>query len=148
MSVRVTGLDDTLRRLSNLEKKAARSAIRKAVNAGGTVFTREVRRQAKRYKRKGYLAKAIRKKVRSYKRGNAIVSITGAVVKKLPSGDNPGNYFHLMDGGTRPHMVGPRKHPGASPRWVIRKASSASETKARTVAHQKLDDEVTKALQS
>lgn len=153
----ITGLERTMRQLQSLDKRAARSAVRKAANAGGTELTREVRRLAKTHRRTGALARAISKKTRSYQAGNIVVSIVGARVKKLPNGTNPGKYFHLVDEGTKPHIIrgilsfGGRvvrwvRHPGTRPKHMLRRASRSAGSRARKKALAKLQQEVTKAL--
>lgn len=153
----IQGLERTMRQLQALEKRAARSAVRKAANAGGTELTREVRRRAKSNQKTGALARAISKKTRSYQAGSIVVAIVGARVRKLPNGVNPGKYFHLVDEGTKPHIVRGImafngrvvkwvRHPGSRPKHMLRKASRSAGRRAEQKALVKLQQEVAKAL--
>jgi len=153
----IEGLERTMRQLATLDKRTARTAIRKSAGAGGTELTREVRRIVKSNKKTGALSRAISKKTRSYQAGNIVVSIVGAKVKKLPDGSNPGKYFHLVDKGTKPHIIRGVlafrgrvvkwvRHPGARPKGMLRRASRTAGPRAQRKALLKLQQEVAKAL--
>lgn len=101
---KIEGLDEFVaktRRVGDVkaQRRIMKAAFRGATNPTKTALRREIRSKAKR---RGNLAKAVTSKVVDYRTG-VVYAIVGVKRQKLPGGENPGNYFHLVDLGTQRH---------------------------------------------
>ena len=97
-----------------------RSITLKAVRAGVKVLLPVAKAGAPRRPGSGALkqsqgTKAV--KGRKGRTGSYAVQGAKAKTQKIVKGKivKPGKYDHLVQGGTKPHMVGKKKHPGARP---------------------------------
>lgn len=101
----IDGLEQHLERIRDLTPKKQRAVLRSSfTSATGPLKTGLRRYIRQRLWRFGHLAKAIRSKVKSYASG-VVVVLAGARDRRMADGENPGKYFHLADGGTRPHQM-------------------------------------------
>jgi len=80
-------------------KKAATKAMRPVVT--------EAKRRARKQKRSGLLAKSLGQKVKQYKRAGITVVVAGPRknYKDAQTGENPALIAHLVEGGTKKHVV-------------------------------------------
>lgn len=153
------GGQDLQRFLKELPRRALKTALRQAVNAGGTPVAKAVRRLAP--KESGLLKRSIGKKVKAYPDGNALAIIgsnRGTVGDYQGQRRVPGNYIHLVALGVKPHSVasgansrkrvsastmaavGGGQHPGhagsdfvnAGYRQALPQAKTAMEAKLKT----------------
>ena len=146
LETQIEGLDEHVRKLSGLSGKDARKVLRSAFNGSTAPIKTSLRRFIRqRILRFGHLLKSIRSKVKSYASG-VVVVLVGARDRKLGNGENPGKYFHLADGGTKPHPIELKvlrvngvfirvsefvtvQHPGSEPREVRADAFRTSRPK-------------------
>jgi hypothetical protein len=143
MSAKIQGFDALKRKLLKLEKKAARTALRKATNAGTAVLLDAVKQTVPR--EHGIVAKMMDKKT-SAKRMTAF-GVVGANVAKLEAADGaegdahrPSNIDHLLEEG---HVT-----PDGTlvpPTGFMRRAADSSKATAERVFLDTLESEITKA---
>lgn len=106
--ITLAGLAPTLRTLRHLNHRLVFDVVVKATRAGAAPIVKAAKRGSPR--RKGHMKKSITQKLKRY-RGNAkVLSIIGPRDQKLADGANPGKYTHLVEGGTKPHVIRAR-HP-------------------------------------
>ena len=99
------------KKLLQLEPRLQQKAIKGATTKAMRPVTNEAKRQARKTKRTGWLAKNITQVTRSYKRG-VTMTIAGAANKKDPrTGENPANIAHLIEFPVKPHEI--RRKAGA-----------------------------------
>jgi HK97 gp10 family phage protein len=139
------GTTAVLRELPELTKKA----LRASVTAGSTPILRAARAGA--ITASGFLKSAMARKIKAYKSG-AVAAIIGARrdavrVTQDARGERrqvPANYFHLVEGGTKPHIEYMKKtgqmifHPGAAAHPFLRTAYEATRQQAEDAAAAKL----------
>lgn len=58
----------------------------------------------------------------------------------------PAKYDHLVQGGTKPHMVGKRKHPGAKPNPYRKRAYEATKSEIGDVVAKTMAQETQKVI--
>jgi HK97 gp10 family phage protein len=111
VTVELKGLSNTLRKLDSLDKRTRKSAVRKAVSAGGQELVKAVRSNAPRDT--GLLRRKSTKKVKTYR--GKVLAIMGAKRFKDPATHrNPAYYAHLVEDGTLPHLIPRGKFSGQS----------------------------------
>lgn len=103
LSMKLEGVDEAAKRLDSADRKIRKRVVRKAVRAGAAPYVKAVKRDAPVDTRE--LKKSLTQKVKSYRSGATIVSVVGARNRRSPSGRNPAKYLHLVEGGTRPHVI-------------------------------------------
>lgn len=104
-TINIEGLEEHLKQIQAFTPKKQRAIIRSSFQSATGPIKTGLRRYIKqRIYRFGHLVKAIRSKVKSYASG-VVVVIVGATNRRLGNNENPGNYFHLADAGTRPHQM-------------------------------------------
>lgn len=168
--VEVDGLQPFLRRLKKIEKKSRRRAILRSAMMAGTVPVKKALRNEIKTAgaiEKGHLRKAVSSVVRVYRSG-VVVIMAGIRHRKLPDGENPGNYFHLVDLGVREHsqqtgnvyiedidghrqipLAGrrqPHRHPGFFGQLMKRAAERKAWPKVFDAMADKLDKGLAKEL--
>lgn len=125
VSMKVEGLGAALLKTGRLSKRIKNDALRKGMRAAGAVFSKALKVVAPR--ETGLLKRSMTHKVKTYRK--SIVAISGARRRKDPkTGRNAANYLHLVEGGTKPHVIpnvtlrdksgrvlfsGTVRHPGA-----------------------------------
>lgn len=133
--LRVEGDDKVIALCQELPRRAQKKAFRGAVTAGTDMILKAAKARAPR--RHGLLKKALGKKIKAYKSGT-VVGIVGArrsvTGEKLGLRAVPANYIHLVVKGTRPHMVGSRRHPGAKANDFMGDAYRATKGKCEAAA--------------
>lgn len=139
MSINVKGVDKLLKKLDRLERKGARSALRKATSAGTTVLRAAVKSGAP--VDEGLLKKAEDSKVGG--RGLQLYGIAGANVAKLnadaqaSNGKRPTNIDWLVENG---HVT-----PGGKfvpPSGFMRRAAASATPAAEARFVDKLATEI------
>lgn len=166
----VFGAEEIVANLHAVVGTLRRSAIRNAMRAAATLIRDDARRRAS--VRTGALKKSIIATTARVKKNPGIIPDIG-IVKidkkaftinakgKLKSVDRraqrggrgrryqrgdiyPRNYDHLVEFGTKPHMAGPRMHPGAKPKPFMRAAFFATHAAALEMFRQRLHAEAFK----
>jgi HK97 gp10 family phage protein len=147
----LVGFASTRRLLAELPKRARNKALRAAVTAGGTPIQRAVKASAPRDF--GILKQSIAKKVKQYR--GAAVAIVGArkdvsqiVRRAMRKGDlrtarratvaRPANYLHLVEGGTKAHLIGKTHHPGSQAQPFLATSFSSTQSQAQLAAANKM----------
>lgn len=99
-------LRDAISNIESLPAKRINPAVKQAVNAA----SREVAMVAKTLapRKTGHLRASISVKQLPMKRSGEIRAIVGPRNKKYKDGSNPGRYGHLVEAGTKPHIIRPR----------------------------------------
>lgn len=136
--------------LDALDAKTAKSVIQKATTGAAAVLKGPMKSEApvkkratagKRgpgYGQPGDLRASIRAvKVRDVRAGE-IASIVGPMGRK-------GFTRHWVIQGTKPHMIGPRAHPGSQPNPFVARAVDANESKVADTFEKELDKHVQRA---
>lgn len=145
-------------KLQRLKPALQRKAVRPSVQAAGTVMAKAARQTApigtapaiwRNGKNKGQVRKRLRKtiatRMKTYGNG-AIVCVVGSRSREAPHG-------HLVEDGTKPHVIpGPIKlggrmyhniqHPGTSPRRWLRRAMQSSTSNQQAAFKSKLAEKV------
>lgn len=139
-------LDDLLQ---TLPAKIEKNIMRTALSAGARVFRDEARRNVP--KDSGALAESIRVTTRTRK---------GQVSASVKAGNRMVYYAHMVEYGTRPHIIVPKKkkamvagefvgkrisHPGDKPKPFMRPAADASFAAAVAAVQAKIRQRLTKA---
>lgn len=109
-NVDVQGLDQFRKNLARVSSPRRTKAImRQSLNAGAVPLKKRLRAEIKSAGavRKGHLRRAVISVVKQYPTGVSLI-IVGIRYHKTSDGENPGNYFHLVDLGTRPHEMATR----------------------------------------
>ncbi len=124
--------------LANLAKETQKRTVAlKGVRAGIKVLLPAARSGAPR--KSGLLARAQGTKVAKGRKGKTIAyAVQGARTKVSKMVRRPGStklvkavpslYDHLVGGGTKPHMVGGRKHPGSKAQPYRKSAYESRKT--------------------
>ena len=137
--VKVTGVAAFRRRIRRFDERTQRRLYRKVLNQSSAPIKTALRKAIRQARavRFGHMLKAVTSKVKVY--DQVTVLLVGVRDKRKADGENPGKYFHLVSGGTRPHFqpnafrlftvngfqYGVRiggQHPGSSPRQLREKA--------------------------
>ena len=158
-NVTLTGRRELAELLTELPNRVKRKGLRAAVTAASSPVLRAAR--AKAPKVSGLLKKAMGKKVKAYKgaataivgaRKDVSAAAAGIARKALAKGDRrtanltlrkvPANYLHLVEGGTRAHQVGKRRHPGARSNPFLTLAYHQTKASAEGIAANKLREVV------
>jgi len=138
-SIRVEGIEDTLRILGTLEAKIRRRVVTAAVRAGGKELLTRARAGAPR--RTGALAKQLRQRVRfDRKSGTVTTRIWPKPTKsqRKKGHSHRGSVVHLVVEGTKAHKIrGPVSfngrtfsqvdHPGSRPNPFIDRAAKSGQ---------------------
>lgn len=156
----VEGVDLTTAALSGAARKIRKKVLGKAVRAGAAPYVKAVRREAPVDTRE--LKRNLTQKVKSYQSGARIVSIVGARNRRSPAGRNPAKYLHLVEGGTKPHVIRTRtarslalgggafarqvNHPGTRPARLLSTKSNTERSSMINAFHRKMIDETNKEL--
>jgi HK97 gp10 family phage protein len=151
-NVQITGYLETAALLRELPARVAKKGLRAAVTAGSTPVMRAVRAGAPQVT--NLLKTAIGRKVKTYKSGRVAAIIGARVDIQTVTQDArgtrrqvPANYFHLVEGGARPHSEAMKSgqvifHPGVAANPFMRRAYEANKTRAGEAAAAKLRDVV------
>lgn len=143
--VQITGMDEVRDALNRLPSAIQVSIVRAALRAGAKVMSDKIK--TKTPARKGQLLRrSIMPQTRVMKNRSRDIpeSYRGEVVVKKRKGNNPRKYAHLVEFGTKPHVIGkpnkkkprskkvarksvrgiqpknaPGMHPGAKPRRMF-----------------------------
>lgn len=126
--VQITGMDEVRDALNRLPSAIQVSIVRAALRAGAKVMSDKIK--TKTPARKGQiLRRSIMPQTRVMKNKSRDIpeSYRGEVVVKKRKGNNPRKYAHLVEFGTKPHVVGKpkKKKPKAkksvakSPRGIL-----------------------------
>lgn len=150
-SVQVDGVRETIARLRALPKKIGNKVTRKAVRAGGREQAKEMRRTAP--VRNKVLRKGTTQRVSS--RRGVVTSYVGVRNRKDPkTGQNPIHYLHLVERGTKPHVIAGTlslpsgdvvrrvAHPGSRPAYYVAAASRNSRDRALKAHNDKMRVEI------
>lgn len=167
----MTGLDEMVAKLSRLEPKQQRRALKRAVGKAGNEIVKDARKRVPADL--GLLKLSLGRRDKVYRGSNTAVSVVGARTrfkgKKAEairgaggraSKARPANYAHLVEFGTSPHAIRGRggflafagivtrvvQHPGAKPRPFLRPAFSAKQQAALSVAAKSLRDDYAKEV--
>lgn len=99
-------LQEAMFNLESLPSRRVNPAVKQAVNAA----SREVAKVAKTLapRKTGHLRASISVKMLGMKRDGSIRAIVGPRMKKFKDGSNPGRYGHLVEAGTKPHIILPK----------------------------------------
>jgi len=120
MSVKITGVNKTIRTLKNFDNKVQAKIVRASLRTSTNPIKKELRREIRSagLVDKKNLVKSITTKLKVYRstRGPSVFLVVGARRKKLDDGANPANYIHLVGGGVKPHKK--KKNPGKP--WRIK----------------------------
>jgi hypothetical protein len=156
MATAIVSVDLNDRELRKLLEKIRRQVkpkrfttlLRSVINGGTAPIRRDIRRLIRNEDaiRFGHMYRAVASKVKVYASG-VVFAIVGVKHKRLPDGENPANYWHLVSEGTKPHqqqarvqingrwilLPGTQHHPGAHPRNIRSRAaqSAASDVMPR-----------------
>lgn len=168
LEIRLDGVEPFLAKLVAFSPKVRRGILRKALRTASGPVKKEMRKAVRqlgavRFK---HLAKSIREKLKTYPSGVVFLAV-GARRKKLPDGENPGNYGHLVGGGTKPHgkkknldkpwrfrdektgqwiTLKGKRHPGAKAKDFRNVAARISQRKISSAFGKRVDDLITKEL--
>lgn len=115
--VEIDGADRLAEALRQIPKRVAKTALRKAVNAGGTVIAKAYRKNLPK-KSTGLLRKSVKKKVKKSKKGEAYFAVVGGDFNI--TGTRNGRFYrpamitHFWETGVKPHTVGTLRKIGRS----------------------------------
>jgi HK97 gp10 family phage protein len=168
LKARLTGLNDIVRALDDIEKKAARKGIRKGINDGTKLLVQSARAYVPVDTKA--LKKAIGRRVKGYRSGKFVIGVVGARMdsprkpKKFAKevvrrGERktqyvvPAYYAHLVEFGTQPHHIGKgssirqsrrsgRMHPGARPKPFLRPAWDEQGAAAQALIRQRVKEAI------
>lgn len=152
--IKLDGFKELARFLDQLPKRVLTKALRQAVAAGATPIAKAARRLAPRLT--GTLRKAIKKKVKTYRNGNAIAIVgadrdasapaNGASRAKSTGLFIPRNYIHLVELGVAPHAQ-PKNpffktdgHPGFRGRFFLKKAMEQNQSTTKQIMEEKMPE--------
>jgi HK97 gp10 family phage protein len=144
--IKLVGEKELKNLLRLLPDKVNKKANKAAVTAMSTPVMRAVRAAVPQ--KTGLLKKSIGRKIKTYKA--AAVAVVGArrsvqAVVTTPRGVKksvPANYFHLVEGGTKPHDIPGKNgqvfhHPGSPAHPTIRQAYQTTKAQATKAAGEK-----------
>lgn len=146
----LTGIDQLLKNLRQINAELAKRAPSAAVRAGSRIIINEARIRTPI--KTGSLKKSIGLRIRKYSRSNTLTGIIGprSIPYATPSGKkNPAFYGHLVEFGTAPHDLTSNKkfiarkgahHPGAQARPYLRPAWDAAAPAARSAVINKVKE--------
>jgi hypothetical protein len=128
-----------------------RSITLKAVRAGIKVLLPVAKAGAPRRQGSGALKQSQGTKAVKGRRGKTgSYAVQGAKTKtqKVVKGKivKPGKYDHLVQGGTKPHMAGKRKHPGAKPNPYRKRAYEGLKSEIGSMVASVMAVEVQKTI--
>lgn len=138
--------------LDAIERTAKKRAITlKAVKAGAKLVQATAKARAPRRKRSGALRQSLGIKAVKGSRGKtlalAVIGARSKVVKRYKGKTiKPSKYAHLVEKGTKPHMVGKRRHPGAKAQPFLKPALDSNKVAAGRAMLDTLAAEIDKAL--
>ncbi len=136
VTLEIKGLDELRRKFSRLPERIQKNSLRKAVNAGADPMLSKVRQTANR--KSGALKKAMKKKVKTYRKSGTVVALIGADKSFVRDGNKPANYLHLVEDGHIDAKTG-RFIPGSH---FMRNAYNAERAKSNEAIADKLKTEV------
>lgn len=117
-AIRIEGLDEVKRALRELPKKLERNVVRGGLRAAAKIVADEAKRRVP--VRRGFLQKSIRISSRVK---------NGLVTVSVKAGGKGARHAHLVELGTKPHLIGrrgfksaPIRHPGAKPKPYMKPA--------------------------
>lgn len=139
-TTKLVGVEDAVKALADIEKKARRRIVSAGIRAGNAVITKEARARAPKVT--GALRASIRASVK-------LESSTGTVIGKVAAGKSSKAqqkkgqhawYAHFVTGGTKPHKISVRRggipykegfyrtvmHPGAKPNPYMEQAADSA----------------------
>lgn len=94
------------RKLQTLGPKLETRYVKNATSKAMQPVAVEVRRNARKSKRTGWLSKNIGKVTRTYPRKHVTMTMVGPTNKKDPrTGENPANIAHLVEKPVKPHPI-------------------------------------------
>jgi HK97 gp10 family phage protein len=145
-------------KLDQLPRKMRRRILKRAMEAASKPMLSAIKQSAKSVRRFGYLAQSIGKKTLAVKRGGGerlrVIIGPKADFVRVKDGRKewPAKYAHLVERGTKPHMVQQRnriwQHPGTPPRWFMAHAYRATKAQSAEIAHTILKAEIVKEFKS
>lgn len=134
ITMRMDGLSKALARLRGAKKKIPARSMKKALRVAATPVIDGARRWAPR--QTGKLKQSMSVRMKSYRRGQIILSVIGPKHFKYANGKNPGNYGHLVELGhnivrggrlSRGTTIGTGRIVGqVQPRRFMKRSSRAS----------------------
>lgn len=139
-SITLEGYEQFSRKLDRMDDSLSRKIIRKAVNAGGTVLVRAVRR-ATPVGPTGNLKRNIKKRIKKYPSG-VIVAVLGGAWPE-------GAHLHLVEAGTEDRYHESSKYVGKMPALhFVARAFRESHAAAEKALRTKLTTELEKVARS
>lgn len=116
----VDGVEFVTKGLGKLPLTVQKKVLRPAIEQGCTPFVKAAKQFAPR--RFGIMARSVIRRVKTYASGVTVGVIGARNEVTIVNGQrvNPGKYARLVEGGTKPHSIGERKHPGSQPnKWML-----------------------------
>ncbi len=111
--VRITGTDETNKAIAAMATKIERKLIGNALRAGARVVQKDARKRADAIALKGLLSDSLKVYSPKRKRPGELIQVIGPDPKfRGPRGERPIKYAHLIEFGTAPHLIRPRR-PGS-----------------------------------
>lgn len=134
-SAKITGNDETIRRLKDASEKVGKKATRAIANQGSKLLLGEAKARVKVVS--GLTRRSLGRKVKQYPSGIAVgvVGPRAGFREPVKYGrvvvtSDPRFTAHLMEGGTKAHPIGRGIHPGTAAHPFLR---PALETVAPTI---------------
>lgn len=138
VAVKITGLEDLIKRVDELDKRLRNKTLKAAVRGGAQIITKEAKAAIRTWKKAGLggggenlaqLVKALGYKVKIYRRSGLAIAIAGprtgfkkqsGTVSRGPHKGkakyfNPTNIAHLIEKGTRQRVDSRGKSSGSMP---------------------------------
>jgi HK97 gp10 family phage protein len=119
VKMRITGLEELIRRLESLDPKMRRKTLKAAVNAGSRILLAEMKAGVpSSLNDTGLLRKSLGRRIKVYRQSGIVVAIVGprrgfkqeigmsssGKYKGKPIYRNPTRYAHLVEFGTGPRV--------------------------------------------
>jgi HK97 gp10 family phage protein len=138
-----------------MKEASKRRVLRPAIRAGASIVNKAAKVNAAPSNFEdslGGLRRSLGIKTGTIKRGGGVYAVVGARKGQGEKPDErvkggvrrPFHYLHLVEGGTKPHMVGSRHHPGAKANPILTPAYEDNKTQIETTVRARLAQEIEK----
>jgi HK97 gp10 family phage protein len=155
VKVRLIGVRETERALAGMKDASKKRVLRPAIKEGAKIVNQAAKVNAASSNFEdslGGIRRSIGIKTGTIKRGGGVYAIVGARKGQGEKPDErvkggvrkPFHYLHLVEGGTKPHMVGSRHHPGAKAIPILKPAYEENKTQIETIVRVRLAQEIEK----
>lgn len=148
-SMKLAGVEGVMKTFRELPETVQRKIMRPVINKASTPVVKSAKQRVKPMSKT--IAKSMTKKVRSYSRTNSVLVAIGPDSKYVgEDGHKPSKTAHLIEGGTKPHIIKTAgwhgkgaaqyqvKHPGTPARPFLKPALETNRAQGMNIFQSEL----------